>query len=78
MTRVRTNKEAAAHFKAEDSGTCLTENAIRTLVRTGKVPHLQVGRKYLVSIEALENYLNTPAQSESIRLPEEKTVWHIS
>lgn len=31
--------------------------AIRTLLRTGVVPSARVGRKYLVTIEALEAYL---------------------
>ena len=57
MVRTRTIREAAAYFKAADPGTCLTETAIRTLLREGIVEHTRVGRKYLVTIEALEAYL---------------------
>ena len=57
MVRTRTIREAAAYFKAADPGTCLTETAIRTLLREGIVEHTRVGRKYLVTIEALETYL---------------------
>ena len=40
-----------------DPNTALTEYAIRTLVRTGRVPSIRIGKKYLVTIEALEEYL---------------------
>ena len=57
MVRTRTIKEAAAYFHAEDPQTCLTETAIRTLLRSGAVPSVRVGKKYLVSLDALEGYL---------------------
>ena len=43
--------------KETDPDTCLTETAIRTLLRNGAVPCARVGKKYLVTIEALEIYL---------------------
>lgn len=57
MQHTRTIKEAAAHYREVDPNTGLTEYAIRTLVRTGRVPSVRVGKKYLVTIEALEEYL---------------------
>ena len=57
MLHTRTIKEAAAYFKAADPDTCLTETAIRTLILTGKVPSAKVGKKYLITLEALEAFL---------------------
>ena len=57
MLHTRTIREAAVWFKSRDPQTCLTETAIRTLVRSGKVPSVRVGKKYLVTLEALEAYL---------------------
>ncbi len=57
MVRTRTIREAAAYFQKGDPQTSLTETAIRMLLRTGAVPRARVGRKYLVTIEALEAYL---------------------
>lgn len=57
MLHPRTIREAAAWFKGQDPGTALTETAIRRLVRTGTVPSIRVGKKYLVNLEALEDYL---------------------
>ena len=54
MLHTRTIREAAVWFKSQDPQTCLTETAIRTLVRSGKVPSVRVGKKYLVTLEALE------------------------
>ena len=57
MLHTRTIREAAVWFKSQDPQTCLTETAIRTLVRSGKVPSVRVGKKSLVTLEALEAYL---------------------
>ena len=54
MVHSRTIREAAAHFREVDPNTSLTETAIRNLLRQGLVPCARVGRKYLVTIEALE------------------------
>ena len=53
----RTIREAATWFRTQDPETALTETAIRRLVRTGTVPSIRIGRKYLVSLESLTNYL---------------------
>ncbi len=45
MVRTRTIREAAAYFRENDSQTCLTETAIRTLLRTGAVPSIRVGKE---------------------------------
>jgi len=78
MTHVRTIKEAAAYFKAEDEGTCLTETAIRTLVRSGKIASTKVGKKYLVSLETLEDFLQGKADIEEPTLPKQKTAWRVT
>ena len=80
MVRTRTIKEAAAYFRKNDPQTCLTETAIRTLLRTGAVPIIRVGKKYLVSLEALEKYLMSEAESATMSLiPQHKPekVWQI-
>ena len=76
MVRARTIREAAAYFREADPHTSLTETAIRTLLRTGAVPSARVGRKYLVTIEALEVYLEGSAGPEkSVKAPPRK--WQI-
>ena len=47
MVRTRTIKEAAVYFRDADPQTSLTETAIRTLLRTGAVPSIRVGRSTL-------------------------------
>ncbi len=60
--RTRTIREAAAYFRESDPQTCLTETAIRRLISSGAVPCARVGRKYLVTVEALEAYLSGNCQ----------------
>lgn len=76
MVQTRTIREAAVYFREADPHTCLTETAIRTLLRTGAVPSARIGRKYLVTIEALEAYLNGSAAPEKpVKTPARK--WQI-
>ena len=72
MIRTRTIREAAAYFKERDPNTCLTETAIRTLLRTGAVPSARIGKKYLVAIEALEEYLSGAIQQPRAYTPTSK------
>lgn len=81
MVRTRTIKEAAAYFREENPQTSLTETAIRTLLRTGAVPSVRVGKKYLVTIEALEGYLTgeikPPVQGRPSSQNNQPKVWQI-
>ena len=72
MIRTRTIREAAAYFKETAPETCLTETAIRTLLRTGAVPSARIGKKYLVAIEALEEYLSGAIQKTKAYTPASK------
>ena len=72
MIRTRTIREAAAYFKETDPETCLTETAIRTLLRTGAVPSARIGKKYLVSIDSLEEYLSGAIQKPKGYTPASK------
>jgi len=75
--RIRTIRAAAEFFKAQDPETCLTETTIRTLVRSGKVASTKIGNRHLISIEALEAYLQGQTEAP-VPLPKQKTRWHIA
>lgn len=63
--RMRTITEAADYFREEDPQTALTKTAVRRLVVSGAVPSVRIGNKYLVSLEALEEYLRSPRPERS-------------
>lgn len=77
MVRTRTIKEAAAYFRETDPATSLTEAAIRTLIRTGAVPSVRVGKKYLVTVEALEAYLMGKIGPIETLVSPKARKWHI-
>lgn len=58
MARMRTIDQAAEWLREADPDTALTKTALRRLVTTGKIPSVQVGQKYLISLEALEDFLH--------------------
>ena len=51
---------------------CYISAAIRTLLRTGAVPSARIGKKYLVAIEALEEYLSGAIQKPKGYTPASK------
>lgn len=57
MPKLRLISEAYTIIKAEDPESALTMNGLRTLVKSGKVPSYKIGRKTLVNIDVLKNYL---------------------
>lgn len=57
LPRMRGIKEALEEIKALDPETALTYTALRRFVLTGKIPHIKAGRKYLINMDALTDYL---------------------
>lgn len=57
MPRMRTIKEAIRHIKDADPDTAFTEHALRGMVNTGRIPHITAGRKILLDIDGLDEFL---------------------
>lgn len=57
---MRTVKEAAAEIKAVDNGTAITEYHICQLALSGVLPRVQAGKKLLINIDTLIEYLANP------------------
>ena len=74
----RTIHSAALQFKMNDIFTAVTEYRIRQAVVSGAVPSKRAGKKYLVTIEALEEYFNTPTPSKAEQVSTARQVYKIS
>lgn len=57
MLRMRTIDQLAAYVRELDPDTALTKTALRRLVIAGEIPSRKIGQKYLVSVEAVTEYL---------------------
>lgn len=71
--RMRTIDQTAAYITESDPCTALTKTAIRRLVVTGALPSVRVGTKYLVSLEAVDAYMehgNRPIVTQNQQLGE--------
>lgn len=64
IPRMRTINEAAAELKAADPHTAVTPHFIRQLILDGKIPSVMAGRKYLVNLDGLQEYLANPSPGE--------------
>lgn len=68
--RMRTLAETMTYIKSQDPQTALTPCALRSMVLSGKIPFVQVGRKRLIDLDTLNDYLlyapePTPTAGES-------------
>ena len=64
--RMRTIDQAAEYVRAIDPETALTKTAIRRKVIAGEIPSSKAGRKYLLDLDRLEEFLFTPPASTEI------------
>ncbi|MCH5297831.1 MAG: DNA-binding protein [Ruminococcus sp.] len=60
LPRMRTVPEAAAEIKAADPNTAITEYHIRQLALQGVLPRVKAGRKLLINLDTLIEYLTDP------------------
>lgn len=58
MAQLRTLPKAYEAFKAKDPGTALTKNYFRTLVKTGAIPSVRLGKNYLIDVETLDEHIS--------------------
>lgn len=61
MLRMRTIDQMSAYIRDADPDTALTKTALRRLVISGEIPSKKIGSKFLVSIEAVSEYLTSTA-----------------
>lgn len=64
--KVRKVKSLLEEIKTEDPNTCLTEYAIRQMVAKGEISHIRRGRKILVDLDELKEYLSNGAKRRGI------------
>lgn len=70
MVKVRSLREALAYIKSQDNDTGISENAIRVLVVSGKIPSVKVGRKYLVNVDTLLRYFEVRLAAADETVPQ--------
>lgn len=58
MAQLRTLPKAYEAFKAKDPETALTKNYFRTLVKTGAIPSVRLGKNYLIDVETLDEHIS--------------------
>lgn len=57
---MRTITEAIAAIREVDPQTAFTQTALRRMIKTGEIPSVKSGCKYLVNLDVLFDYLNNP------------------
>ena len=57
MQRMRTIEAAMEYIRVADPETVISKNALRSLVKDGSIPSVRVGRKILVSLDNIDEFL---------------------
>ncbi len=60
MAKYRTIQQAYECIKGMDADTAITQHALRKLVVSGQLPSMRVGKKYLIDMEMLSDFLRMP------------------
>ena len=60
LPRMRTISEAIAEIREADPNTALTPWHLRQLAISGVIPRVKAGRKYLINLDLLCDYLQNP------------------
>ncbi len=60
IARMRTINEAAAEIKAADPQSAVTVNFVRRLCKEDKIRHFFTGKKILLDLDSLLEYLSIP------------------
>lgn len=58
MIRMRTVNKAVEEIKAKDPETSISKNALHRWIKEGRIPAVRAGKKILVNLDALENYIS--------------------
>ena len=66
--RMRTIEQAADYVREHDPVTALTRTAIRRKVIAGEIPSTRCGKKYLLDLDRLEEFLFTPPPFHSAEI----------
>lgn len=59
MPRMRLISEAFRQLKIDDPNTDITMYGLKTIINSGKIPVIKVGRKTLINYDALIDYFNS-------------------
>jgi len=65
MTRIRTLTQAYTALKEMDAQTAVTPNALRRMVISGQIPCTKAGKKYLIDLDVLLEYLKGTKPNEA-------------
>lgn len=66
INRMRTVRQCYEYFKEEDPESAISEFYLRGLVKQNKVPVFMAGRKQLVNLDKLIDYLNSEGSEQKL------------
>lgn len=55
--KLRTINQTIAYLREQDPDSCLTKTALRRKIVNGEIPFVPAGRKYLLDLDTLPQYL---------------------
>lgn len=57
MPKLRSLPKAYLFYKEQDPDSALTKNYFRTLVKTGAIPSVRLGKNFLIDVETLDQHI---------------------
>lgn len=63
LPRMRTPREAARYIRSIDADSALSEAWIRRAIKTGRLPYVESGNRFLINLDSLEQLLTEQQQT---------------
>lgn len=67
LARMRTIQQCTEHFKQYDPDTAISDYYLRCLVKQNKISHVMAGKKYLINLDKLIEFLNESNQGACVK-----------
>lgn len=76
--KLRTIEKTISELKQADSDCCLTKTALRRMVKSGQVPYVMAGNRFLIDLDTLPLYLQGDNTSQTNNVVEYGTIRKVS
>lgn len=75
--KMRTIDQAIEYIHRNDPETAITKHALRSMLKDGRLPYVQVGKKHLIALETLDELFHlTLDHNEDSKI--ERNSWDVT
>ena len=78
LPRMRTRDKCMEMIKQDDPETALTRSSLEYLIRSGRIPRVEIGNKILINYDLLLEHLAKGADEPTESLPDDEDLANVA